>query len=126
MGALAGCCTVNRASLRVVSSEQDGSQDINTMVALVSNTVQPFGFERRDEQVLQSDLTIYSLNPKSNPKNLINVIVDHKTLTITEVEYLEHRSPLANQVREALEKQFTHTYHVKMQFRDLPCPLPWP
>jgi len=125
-GELVGCCSVNRASLRVVASGKDGSQDINTVVALVGSAVQPFGFKRRDEQVLQSDMTIYSLTPQSDPKNLINVIVDHKTLTITEVEYLQRRSPLAGQVRDALEKQFTDAYHVEMQFKDLPCSLPWP
>jgi len=109
----------------VVASEQDENQNIKAVVAMVGSSVQPFGFKRRDQQILQSNLTIYSLRT-TTPPDLINVIVDHKTLTITEVEYLQHRSPLAGQVRDVLERQFTAAYHIEMQFKDLPCPLPWP
>ena len=124
--ALTGCCTVNRTSLHMVTSGRDGSSDVGEVVAVVGDAVKSFGFKRRDEHVLQSELTIYSLTPASDPQDLINVIIDRKTLAITLVEYRQQRSSLATQVKKALEANIAASYGIDAQFKELPCPSSWP
>ena len=109
-------------SLRIVEAGNGatGTPDANKLVKIIGEAVKPFGFQRKDEHLLQSDLTIYSLRT-ANPNDLINVIIDRKTLTITLVEYRQQRSTLDGQVKKALEAQIAAAYGTTVQFTELPC-----